>query len=226
MTEAVGAAFDPRHLHLAQARTREAVALTAARIRPGMTEGEARRVANQALVELGAERRWHPALVRFGANTLCTYLQPSSPATVLGEDDVFFIDLGAVWQGHEGDAGATFSVGHDPEHAAAAQAARDIWHAVADHWRATAASGQALYAEAQRQAVARGWRLHLDIQGHRVSEFPHAAHGTPDLGAQPHPAAPDRWILEIQIRHPERPFGAFFEDLLTHKQTQGRPKFA
>ena len=47
-----------------------------------------------------------------------------------------------------------------------------------------------------------------------LSEFPHDAHydGTlADVGFRP---SDSLWVLEIQIRHPEREFGAFFEDLL------------
>ena len=59
-----------------------------------------------------------------------------------------------------------------------------------------------------------GWELNLELTGHRLSEFPHDAHydGTlSDVGFRPTAGA---WVLEIQIRHPEREFGAFFEDLL------------
>ncbi|KNH27792.1 hypothetical protein ACS77_09735, partial [Pseudomonas syringae] len=36
---------------------------------------------------------------------------------------IFFIDMGAVWQGHEGDAGATLTTGFDPVMIACAVAA-------------------------------------------------------------------------------------------------------
>ena len=54
----------------------------------------------------------------------------------------------------------------------------------------------------------------MELTGHRISEFPHSAHydGTLDgVGFRP---TDKRWILEIQVRHPDRNFGAFYEDLL------------
>jgi hypothetical protein len=48
-----------------------------------------------------------------------------------------------------------------------------------------------------------------------ISEFPHKAHYDGALIEQNFVPSPDLWILEIQLRHPTRPFGAFYEDLLT-----------
>jgi hypothetical protein len=47
-----------------------------------------------------------------------------------------------------------------------------------------------------------------------VSDFPHAIFKAGNLGNfEPHPQA-GLWILEIQLAHPTRPFGSFYEDLL------------
>ena len=54
-------------------------------------------------------------------------------------------DLGVVWDGHEGDAGATFTVGDDADMMACAQACKNIYDDVEAHWRTTQCSGQALY---------------------------------------------------------------------------------
>lgn len=59
-----------------------------------------------------------------------------------------------------------------------------------------------------------GWQLNLDIKGHRVSDFPHAIHRGGDLGDFEHCPNAGLWILEIQIAHPNKPYGAFYEDLL------------
>lgn len=59
-----------------------------------------------------------------------------------------------------------------------------------------------------------GWQLNLDIKGHRVSDFPHAIHRGGDLGDFEHYPNAGLWILEIQIAHPSKPYGAFYEDLL------------
>jgi hypothetical protein len=101
--------------------------------------------------------------------------------------------------------------------AACAAAARTLWHEVAGRWRAEGVSGQALYAFAEERAAAMGWRFNLEIKGHRVSEFPHAIYKAGDLGDFELRPSTGLWILEIQIAHPTRPFGAFFEDLLANE---------
>ena len=74
--------------------------------------------------------------------------------------------------------------------------------------------GLELYRYVQEQAQAMGWVLNLKIKGHRVSDFPHAVHRGGDLGDFEHYPNQGLWILEIQIAHPDLPYGAFFEDLL------------
>ncbi|WP_254067565.1 M24 family metallopeptidase [Burkholderia sp. L27(2015)] len=124
------------------------------------------------------------------------------------------IDIGVVWNGHEGDAGTTFVVGHDDEMKACARAAQTLYDEVKHQWQAAGASGTALYAFADQRATELGWRLNLHIKGHRVSDFPHAIYQAGDLGDFDRCPDIGLWILEIQLAHLTRPFGAFYEDLL------------
>jgi Xaa-Pro aminopeptidase len=213
--EAVGLAYSLEGMLHAKRMTWEAIAEMARRITPGMLESEARELGLAILKDLGMERIWHPLLIRFGENTLKTFKQRSEGDPRLGENDIFFIDLGVVWDRHEGDSGATFTSGNDPEMQACAAAAKTLFDRVHDHWKNHQVAGPELYRYAQEQATAMGWRLNLDIKGHRVSDFPHAIYRAGDLGN--FEACPNvgLWILEIQIAHPTRPFGAFYEDLLT-----------
>lgn len=213
--EAVGLAYSLEGMLHAKRMTWEAIAEMARRITPGMLESEARELGLAILKDLGMERIWHPLLIRFGENTLKTFKQRSEGDPRLGENDIFFIDLGVVWDRHEGDSGATFTSGNDPEMQACAAAAKTLFDRVHDHWKNHQVAGPELYRYAQEQATAMGWRLNLDIKGHRVSDFPHAIYRAGDLGN--FEACPNvgLWILEIQIAHPTQPFGAFYEDLLT-----------
>ena len=213
--EATGAIYALELMQYAQARTWEAVDAIAAIIRPGMSESEATARGKQILAELGMERIWHPLLVRFGANTLKGFNQRSDGDPLLGENDIFFIDMGIVWKGHEGDAGATFTVGNDAEMIACAAAAKTLYQQVESHWRTSGCSGVELYDFARQQAEAMGWKLNLDIKGHRVSDFPHAIYRAGDLGDLAERPNRGLWILEIQIAHPSKPYGAFYEDLLS-----------
>lgn len=211
--EGLGPGFDAVRLLEAREQSRAAVAAIAARIRPGMTEPEAEAIAADVFEDLGFERVWHPTHIRFGINTLKLYKERSEPGVVLGGQDLFFIDIGPVWAGHEGDYGDTFVLGDDPEMHAIARAARELFDAIAARWR-EGLSGRALYAEAEAGARAMGYELNLGAPGHRLGDFPHAVHRAGHLAAADFPPSPGLWVLEIQLRHPTRPIGAFFEDLL------------
>ncbi|MDQ0669776.1 M24 family metallopeptidase [Pseudomonas sp. W2I6] len=212
--EAVGVAYSIDSMRYAQAMTWRAIEALSKLIRPGMLESEARELGKKVLADLDMQRIWHPLLVRFGANTLKTFKERSDGDPVLGENDIYFIDMGAVWQGHEGDAGATFSTGNNPEMAACARAAKELFDRVEQRWRNDKVVGLELYRFAEEQAKEMGWVLNLDIKGHRVSDFPHAIYRGGDLGDFDQYPNEGLWILEIQIAHPSGAYGAFYEDLL------------
>lgn len=212
--EAVGPRFDPALMQHAREQSWTALRGIQARMRPGISEDEAHAEAMQVFAQLGMERLWHPVIIRIGPNTTRTYREPSLPDVRLGENDSYFIDLGLVFEGHEGDVGDTIVVGHAPERAACAQAARDLFHDVATAWRKEGWSGHRLYNYACERAEAMGWRFNHAIKGHRVSDFPHSVHKGGNLGDFEREPSGGLWILEIQIAHPTEPFGAFYEDLL------------
>lgn len=212
--EAVGARFELGKMQGARARTWEVIAQIGESVLPGMLESEANALCREILKEKRMDRIWHPILIRFGENTLKTFKQRSEGDPRLQENDIFFVDLGVVWDGHEGDAGATFAVGHDAEMQACVQATKTVFDEVEHHWRASGAGGKALYDFAAARANALGWDLNLDIKGHRVSDFPHAIYKAGDLGDFDSKIQPGLWILEIQLAHRTRKFRGFYEDLL------------
>lgn len=212
--ERKGSAFDPAVMLQARERTRAAIARIAEGIAPGMTEEAGRAFARQVLKEAGMLRGWHGIHVRFGRNTLKNFGEPSEPGVVLDDDDIFFIDIGPVWRGHEGDGGDSFVMGGDPEKARAVRDVRALFSMARDAWRFQGLSGKALYAFLDRSAADLGWQLNLDMSGHRLSDFPHAMKHDGALADIAYPPMSGLWVLEVQIRHPERPFGAFYEDLL------------
>src|SRR5215813_577093 len=133
--EAVGEGFSLAKMVRARDLTLEAVNRIGASVRPGMTEARGGEIAQEVLVAMGMDRLWHRNVVRFGPGTLETFFGDFQPDYVLKDDDIFYVDLGAVWDGHEGDAGDTFAVGNDPEMHACAEAARTLWADVAKRWR-------------------------------------------------------------------------------------------
>jgi Xaa-Pro aminopeptidase len=213
--ERVGANYDREKMFEARRHTFDAIDRIAAQIRPGMTEQESVALAKSVLKDAGMLRGWHGVYVRIGENTLCTYEEKNAPNRTLGTDDIFYIDIGPVWEKCEGDGGNTFVVGNDAEMHRCARDVRTIFDRVQAKWRAESLTGLELYKYADEVASSMGWKLNLDIPGHRLSDFPHAAIHQGTLAKTAFTPAPDLWVLEIQIRHPTRPFGAFFEDLLT-----------
>ena len=214
-TEAVGAAFDVHQFELARSQAWAALAEIAPQVKPGMTEAEAREFVEEVLTARGSSKLWHPTKVRFGVNTLKTFRVPSDPGVILGQHDIFFLDIGPVFGDHEADVGRAYVVGDAPELVTLAQAAEQLWHEVADRWADSGDSGRELYAFAESAARRRGYELSLDgAGGHRLSDFPHALHHKGTLRVHEGHPRENRWVLEIQIRDPRLGVGAFFEDLL------------
>ncbi len=212
--EKTGKAFSPEQMLMMRDKTRAAIHAIAARVTPGMIEEDAVAMAKDMLATQGMLRGWHDVYVRFGSNTTKTFGAASDPGVVLGEDDIFFLDVGPVWQQWEGDGGDTFVTGADKEMAHCAADARSLFHIVRKKWENDGWTGKELYDFADAKAREMGWALNLDLSGHRISDFPHAAiYDGPMATVDFHPA-PLIWVLEIHLRHPQRNFGAFFEDML------------
>lgn len=218
--EKTGALFTDAGILEARRRSWDAVHAIATRLRPGMSEEEGQAIAHETLRSMGSTKIWHRPHVRFGRNTLLSYGSPSEPGVLLAANDIFFLDIGPVFDGFEGDCGATFQVGTNPEHARCIRDGRAIFAKVKRKWREERLSGEALYEYARAQTEPLGWVLTLEeANGHRLSDFPHAIYfkgGISELGFAP---TAHRWVLEIQIRHPELPFGAFHEDLLVEESS-------
>ena len=212
--EAVGANYDREKMIEARNHTFNAIERIAAAIRPGMRESEGTALAKSILKDMGLLRGWHGVYVRFGENTICTYNDKNAPDVVLKEEDIFYIDIGPVFEKWEGDGGDTFVLGNDPDMHAAARDVRNVFDLVRDKWLKERVSGRALYEFGEEAARSLGWQLYTEIAGHRLADFPHKAFHSGTLAAAEFAPSPDLWVLEIQIHHPTRPIGAFFEDLL------------
>jgi methionyl aminopeptidase len=214
--EGTGPNYSIEKLLDARRRTNEAVLRIAEKIKPDMLEEDARRVGEETLEQLGSTQRWHKTLVRFGRNTTKNYVDPSEPNVRLGDNDIFFVDIGPIWGDTEGDGGGTFVVGQqaDLDMQRCTVDVTRIFETVRRQWLATQITGKELYDFAVKAADDLGWILNLGLTGHRLSDYPHKAHYAGTLGAITVHPSPNLWILEIQIRHPSKPFGGFFEDLL------------
>ncbi|RIJ01124.1 NAD(P)H dependent flavin oxidoreductase family protein [Achromobacter sp. K91] len=197
----------------ARQRSMQAVAEIAALMRPGMTTREAIAVADEHLRRMGASNNWHPTYVRFGPDTQSPPVQRTDYDRKLQEHDIFVLDIGPVWDGHEGDYGDTFVLGADADRLRCAEAAREVFRRARLAWL-EGLTGAALYDRASEYARELGCELVREIPGHRVSDFPHALYGKHLLAQADFVPADGIWVLEIQVRDAERPMGAFYEDVL------------
>ncbi len=217
--ERTGEKYSLDSLMEVRARTRRAVYLIADQVHPGMAEEEAKAIARDTLTEMGMRRGWHHIIVRCGPNTTKDFMERSEPGVVLGENDIFFVDIGPIYGDTEGDAGETFVFGDDPDHLRAKKEVRLIWDQVRHTWFSEGTSGKELYDHAIEVAAGYGWKLNMDLSGHRLSDYPHSAHYDGPLAEVAFRPNPNLWVLEIAIAHPERTFGAFYEDLLLEDQS-------
>ncbi|WP_133492354.1 M24 family metallopeptidase [Alcanivorax sp. 24] len=212
--ERVGPAFSTDGMLLARRKTRQAIHDIASRVTPGMVEEEAVTMAKQVLIDSGMTLSWHPTRVRFGRNTIKPMKRKSEPGVMLQENDIFFIDIAPRVNAWEGDGGASFIVGEHPDYSRCAADAERLFHDAREVWSSQNLTGQALYAYAESTARKMGWELNLDLPGHRISDFPHAAIHAGALADLDVPPSAMRWILEIHLCDPQRRFGAFHEDML------------
>jgi Xaa-Pro aminopeptidase len=207
--------FDPVLQRAAQTRAWETLRLAAARIEPGMDDVDGKAIVDQTIRDSGAERLWHASQVRFGKNTLLPFgVSPAAPH-VLQADDMFFLDIGPCYDGHEGDVGMGFTLGSAPACAELIDESKAVFEAVKAHWASTGATGQALYEFAHEQAVLRGRALALQgAAGHRIGTFPHHVFHKGKLQHYGRTPAADHWILEIHLIDEALGRGAFYEDML------------
>lgn len=213
-TQRVGAGFSLTAMQQAQLIALDCLQQIAARLQPGISEADAIAIANTVLQQAGAEQHWHPPIIRFGYNTAKIYSEPSVPDSRLGANDIFFIDLGPVFAGHEADVGATFCLGENPLQQQVQQAVHQVFDLVAAHWRATGCSGAALYQVAADAAAVHGMVLNHQIKGHRVGDFPHKLYASGQLGGCEGEVRSGIWVLEIQLLDPVSGYGGFVEQVL------------
>jgi methionyl aminopeptidase len=214
--QSFGENYHPDKLYLARETARALTYELASEIRPGMTEAEAHQKYKELSIKHRVDKQWHPPKIRFGANTLKNFKDESEPH-VLQEEDVFFVDIGPVIEGHEADYGETFAIGSQFDHKHIADSAKKVFHEVGRFWMKERCDGEKLYEFAKIRAAHYGYHLNMGSDGHRIGDFPHHIHFKGGLVELAEQIVPDAWILEIHLWDPKRRFGAFFEDILTDR---------
>ena len=214
LAERLGERHDHATLLEARRRAIAAVQDLARQVSPGMTEEHGLAVARHALRAQGFTDDWVAPYLRFGANTLKKYAELSEPGVALREDDVWYVDVGPLWNNHECDYAESFAVGSDPERRRLVRDVREVFERTARRWRESRPSGAELYRFAAAEAASLGWQLEPEMAGHRLGEYPHSPLHDGSLAKADFTPSSGLWMLEIQLRHPDVPYSAFFEDLL------------
>ena len=119
-----------------------------------------------------------------------------------------------MWNDHEGDIGRTFTIGNDPEMKQCVHDLEGIFSRCVELWKDKQATGAEIYDFAGKEADDLGWILNTQVSGHRLSDFPHHQYSKDSLLSLTSTPGPYRWVLELQIKHPKKNFGGFYEDLL------------
>lgn len=209
-----GEKFELKKLFHAREIARDITYELSSLIRPGMTEEDAHKLYKELCKKYPVEKQWHPPKLRFGPNTICNFRDESLPY-VLKEEDIFFIDIGPVIEGHEADYGETFSIGAQYEYKLICEAQKKVFNEVTEHWKKTRESGPKLYDFAKKRAEHHGFVFNAGQDGHRIGDFPHHVHFKGGLAECEETVIPNAWILEIHLWDPKKKYGAFFEDILS-----------
>jgi methionine aminopeptidase len=209
-----GSNFSLEKLIQARNIAREMTYELSSMIWPGMTEDDAQVLYKNICIKYPIEKQWHPPKIRFGPNTICNFKDQSASYN-LQEEDIFFIDIGPVIDGHEADYGETFTVGEIYEEKNIAHTSKKVFEEVVNYWNINRVCGEELYDYASERAEHYGYILNLGNDGHRIGDFPHHIHFKGGIPEMDEVIVPNAWILEIHLLNQARTYGAFFEDLLT-----------
>lgn len=140
----------------------------------GMNESDCLYIVDKTLKLKGVQKKWHPSKFRIGQDTLRSFSGKSGHNNCLKDGEIFFLDIGPVWNGYEGDYGKTYIFGDDLNgYKKLADGAENIFYQTSNHWKKTAVGGIELYDYARNCANILGFELNDKMSGHRLGDFPH-----------------------------------------------------
>ena len=212
--EGITAKFNLETYFEARKMARKIILLTASQIDVGMTEKDGVDILDQLFENFGIKEKWHPHKFRIGINTTKSFREKSEPGVKLAKNDIYFIDIGPVINGHEADFGQTFTTGQNPENSHIQKSSKEVFDEVQTLWKKDGLNGSELYLKAQEIADSKGYTLNTKMNGHRLGDFPHALFYKGNLQGFDKKPIENLWVLEILLKHRELNIGAFYEDIL------------
>ncbi len=156
------------------------------------------------------EKSWHPPKIRLSGDTICSFKEKSPYQRPIALGELFFFDFGPIIRGHEADVGDTFCLGDE----GFINPAKEVFQLTEDLWKKTGLTGAGLYQKASEFAQAKGLELSNRMNGHRLSDFPHAIHHKGSLANFESEPSELLWVLEIHLIDAVNKKGYFYEDIL------------
>lgn len=188
--------------------------LFAAQVDVGINEEQGLKILDELFLAQGVEKKWHPHKFRIGSDTTKVFRDKSDQSLTLKENDIYFVDIGPVVNGHEADFAQTFTVGQNPEYSQIQRHSKVIFDECQAYWQSEKPTGEELYAFADSRAKNYGYVLKNQEGGHRLGDFPHALYYKGRLSNFDKIPLENVWVLEIHLNNTKETFGAFYEDIL------------
>jgi len=183
-------------------------------IKPGLRESEAYKLLKEIYARYGITRSWHNPYLRFGTNTILTYKNTAVEDILLKDDDIAFIDIGPLIGDLEGDLGTTLVFGDNEKFHALKAASEDIFNYGLEFFKAYKPSGKEMQEFISSKAQEMGYISLLDSTGHLIGDFSHSAVWNQGMATYEEKMQSGIWVLEVHIKDPELPYGAFYENIL------------
>ena len=190
----------------------------AALLKPGLTEAKLRELTPDIFAAHGADKAWHQSYLYFGSHSITTFRDTKPTESLsLKENDIVTLDIGPIFTIEgvqvEGDVGQTFVLGDNPLFHQLKKASEEIFQQARTYWQQNQPTGIELYQYIHQLTQQASFVFHLEPAGHLIGSFPHKG-WKEGLSHYPFIPEPGIWILEVQLRHPTQPYGAFYEAVL------------
>ena len=208
---------------LARSKTLEVMEVIKGELKEGLSENEARLLSLNIFSDYGVKKHWHRPYIRFGEGTLFSFQDPISE-NVLKVNDPYHFDLGPVWPAaklgidseveYESDYGDTFIFGKNEEAEKMIKSLHEAFLVTKNEWAVNKLTGIDIYLRFKKEVESRRYIFVDNVDGHRISEFPHHKYTKDRLSKIRFVPSASLWILEAMIHHPKLKMGAFFEDIM------------
>ena len=191
------------------------IALFTSQLKADISEKEGIGLLENLCKENGIQKFWHPTKFRIASNTQKSFKEISEANIILKENDIYFIDLGAVIDGYETDIGRSYIHGENNQAQKMIKDTAEMFFELQKTWFQENLSGTRLYKKAKTLAQEKNYFLNEKMAGHRLGDFPHALYHKGSLADFEKKPIENLWVLELHLLNSSSNMGVFYEDILT-----------